>query len=62
MKTEQQTRAEMIDQQLAKAGWNVNDPTLRLPLRLKNCQATKSLSSIYRKVPTGPIGATKGFI
>ena len=27
MKTEQQTRAEMIDKQLAKAGWNVNDPT-----------------------------------
>ena len=27
MKTEQQTRAELIDKQLAKAGWDVNDPT-----------------------------------
>ena len=27
MNTEQQTRAELIDKQLAKAGWNVNDPT-----------------------------------
>ncbi len=27
MKTEQQTRAELIDKHLEKAGWNVNDPT-----------------------------------
>jgi type I restriction enzyme R subunit len=27
MKTEQQTRAELIDKQLQKAGWNVDDPT-----------------------------------
>ncbi|MFH2059832.1 MAG: DEAD/DEAH box helicase family protein [Pseudomonadota bacterium] len=27
MNTEKQTRAELIDKQLAKAGWNVNDPT-----------------------------------
>jgi len=27
MKTEQQTRVELIDKQLAKAGWNVSDPT-----------------------------------
>lgn len=27
MKTEQQTRSELIDKQLEKAGWNVNDPT-----------------------------------
>ncbi|MBU3947469.1 MAG: hypothetical protein KJ826_04525 [Proteobacteria bacterium] len=26
MKTEQQTRIEMIDTALDKAGWNVNDP------------------------------------
>lgn len=26
MKTEQQTRAELIDKQLERAGWNVNDP------------------------------------
>lgn len=27
MKTEQQTRVELIDKQLARAGWNINDPT-----------------------------------
>lgn len=27
MKIEKDTRAELIDKQLQKAGWNVNDPT-----------------------------------
>ncbi len=34
-KTEAQTRAELIDSQLAQSGWNVKDPTQVI---LEGCQ------------------------